>query len=217
MKQQENVNLLETEIFTLTCPKQSSYSLVGNKDYTARIIADWETKFAKEGRTKNERVFYFKAPVEYQEPSLPTNTKYWNFWTNMVLEFSKVINSSVLQQLDFIKRDELIAYYEYFQTGIKDDPGYLMTGACLNEIFNLYKINNIRLVLVITDLDNVLKIYPDEKEDTMFVEWLFSISTKGANDRNLSVLLVSEKDMPEYDGYLGTTTSWMIDAYPHVQ
>jgi len=86
----------------------------------------------------------------------------------------------------------------------------------MNQLLDLYMENEIHIILVFTEVENILQLYPDERQDAMFVERLFSISIKGVVERSLSILLVSEQSMEAYQKYLGMTMSLMTDAYPAV-
>ena len=205
---------ITTKIFSVENPEQSSCSLIGRKEETDKIVADLEHGFSREGKTQNERVFYFRVPVEMQDVELPVDKKYWNFWTAVVREFAKVISVEVLENLKVADSEEFEYCYNYFNSDIEKDEGYLLAGSNLNQLLDLYTDNKIHIILVFTEVENILRLYPDEVLDAMFVEWLFSISIKGAVKSNLSILLVSEQGMEVYQKYLGRTTSLMTDGYP---
>lgn len=211
---EQSVELIRKNIFSISNPIRSSRSLIGSKEQTEKIIDNLEQEFSIDGKTQNERVFYFRTPIEIQNPDLMLAQKYWNFWGALVKEFSKVISIEVLERLKVNKIETCKGCYDYFNFKIENDKRFLLAGSKLNELLDWYKENNIHIILVFTEVENILKVYPNEKKDAMFVQWLFSISIKGIADKRLSVLLVSEQKMGVFQKYLGTKTSLMEDAYP---
>lgn len=197
---------------------QRSFSLIGTKEETEPIVEQMKELFEREIKTKDKRLFYVKESVRSldTEEFVTSDERYWGFWKRVVGQCSGMITQSVLEELGIPEeeRNKILEKYSYFrETSCEELAEDVFTSAELTELWEFYEEYNIHIYLIITEFEEVLRLYPDVKNDSLFVENLFSLSIKGGSYRPLSILLVSEEEMGKFDLHTGKNTSYMIDAY----
>lgn len=201
---EEQLELLRKNFFVRTPGRGFCGSLKGPNDIGKTMLI---RRAAKEfDQQPHPNVYYF--PV-----GIVSSGSYWQFWGDLIRQFSVRISERKLLAApnpdpDFI--EIILDAYAFFRDPANLDrigTGSFHSEAVghLNFLFQAYTELGIHILITIDEFDNAREAFPVDGKDGSFFQRLYMLSPKSSNEYSLSILLISRRR-------IGTIAHHMADG-----